>query len=275
MIAPGEALRQVRQQKPLVHHIMNQVTMGFVANGLLALGGKPLMARHKIEAAEAASKADALVLNIGTPEPDIVEAMLLAGQEANRRSIPIVFDPVGVGLSQFRRQAAEQILSQVKPTAICGNAAELSFLLDSNWLGRGVDTSDVKRAPSDIALQVAKQYRTLAILTGQTDVICQDDRAAVIEHGDEWLSLVTGTGCLATSVVAAFLAVRSRSPEGPTVEQEQWERGIAAMCSLGLAAEAAKPEATGPGSFQMALLDALYGLDETKLTEQAKITYLT
>ena len=44
--------------------------------------------------------ASALVLNIGTLSRAWVEAMLLAGQAANARGIPVVLDPVGAGATR-------------------------------------------------------------------------------------------------------------------------------------------------------------------------------
>lgn len=78
-------LEKVREENPLVHNITNQVVTNFTANGLLALGASPVMANAKEEVAEMAQLADALVLNIGTLTKETVEAMILAGQSANKR----------------------------------------------------------------------------------------------------------------------------------------------------------------------------------------------
>lgn len=59
----------------------NQVTMNFLANGILAAGGSPMMAHHYEEATEAVMAADALILNIGTVEPDLVKGMIIAGKK--------------------------------------------------------------------------------------------------------------------------------------------------------------------------------------------------
>ncbi|MET3291757.1 UNVERIFIED_CONTAM: hydroxyethylthiazole kinase [Brevibacillus sp. OAP136] len=270
MLTPGDALALVRQKRPVLHHIMNQVTMSFVANGVLALGGRPMMARHPDEAAEAASKADGLVLNLGTPTPETIEAMLLAGKAARVKGIPIVFDPVGVGLSAMRGDAATRILEELHPTAICGNAAELSYLLTREWHGKGIDAAAPVSDPVEIAVQVARRYRCLAVLTGKTDVICGGRLIATSGHGDEWLTLVTGTGCLATSIVALFLAA-IHSAEAGSKPHASWEASIAAVCTLGIAAEEARLAAAGPGKFQQELLDQLYTLQPALINTRAEI----
>src|SRR6478735_6542822 len=111
-------LQRVRAENPLVHNITNQVVTNFTANGLLALGASPVMANAKEEVAEMAQLADALVLNIGTMTKETVEAMILAGQSANKKGIPVLLDPVGVGATAFRMKAAKQLLEQVNMTVV-------------------------------------------------------------------------------------------------------------------------------------------------------------
>ena len=83
-MSAGSDLAAIRARKPLVHQITNYVVMNETANATLALGALPVMAHALQEVEEMASAASALVLNIGTPSDDWVEAMLLAGRAANR-----------------------------------------------------------------------------------------------------------------------------------------------------------------------------------------------
>ena len=98
---PWPDIQQIREKKPLVHNITNYVVMNTSANALLALGASPVMAHAVEEVAEMTGLAQALVLNIGTLSTPWVEAMVRAGQEANRRKIPVVLDPVGSGPQSF------------------------------------------------------------------------------------------------------------------------------------------------------------------------------
>ena len=82
--------------------------MNETANAILALGALPVMAHAKEEVREMVGLAGALVLNIGTLSEDWIEAMLLAGEAANERSIPVVLDPVGVGATAYRTATARQ-----------------------------------------------------------------------------------------------------------------------------------------------------------------------
>ena len=103
----------MRGSSPLIHCITNYVTAGDTANMLLAAGASPIMADDPSESAEITALAQGLTLNLGTPSGSRVEAMLRSGAEANRRGIPVVFDPVGAGCSGFRRNSAGEILRRV------------------------------------------------------------------------------------------------------------------------------------------------------------------
>lgn len=84
---------RVRKTAPLIHCITNYVTAGDVANLLLCRGRLPSHDRSPAETASTASASDGLVLNLGTLKIGSVTAMIRAGQAANRKGIPIIFDP--------------------------------------------------------------------------------------------------------------------------------------------------------------------------------------
>src|SRR5512135_15056 len=93
--SPSELLDRVRRQKPVVHHLTNWVTIYDCAQVVKTLGASPVMAHAREEVAEMAQIASALVLNIGTLTVEMVEAMKLAAQSANRKGIPVVLDACG------------------------------------------------------------------------------------------------------------------------------------------------------------------------------------
>src|ERR1035437_10326495 len=72
-----DLLDRVRQQKPVMHHLTNWVTIYDCAQVVKTLGASPVMAHAPEEAAEMAQIASALVLNIGTLTTDFVAAMKL------------------------------------------------------------------------------------------------------------------------------------------------------------------------------------------------------
>ncbi|RKP29297.1 HK-domain-containing protein [Metschnikowia bicuspidata] len=89
------------QQKPIVHHITNNVVKNFCANVTLALGASPIMSEYAPEFDELAGLAlpSSLVVNLGMPS-EAKMAVFLAGLRAyNSAKKPILFDPVAAGVT--------------------------------------------------------------------------------------------------------------------------------------------------------------------------------
>lgn len=141
----------IRAQMPLVHCITNYVTANDCANLLLACGASPIMADDPDECREVTRMCRALVLNLGTPSPRRTEAMLRSGREAVQMGLPVVFDPVGVGCSHMRMDAAARILSEAKPSIIRGNASEISALCELAHPEHGADYDDANASLAALA----------------------------------------------------------------------------------------------------------------------------
>ncbi|WP_339230078.1 hydroxyethylthiazole kinase [Oceanobacillus sp. FSL K6-2867] len=244
----SQIIKSVREKTPLIHHLTNQVVMNFTANGLLAFGGAPVMAKAEEEAEDMASIADGLLINIGTLTANDLDAMILAGKKANEKGIPVVLDPVGVAATTFRTAAVKQILKEVKPTAIKGNAGELAYLADIPWQTKGVESIGDGNA-EEIAQRVAKAYETTAVVTGKTDIICTGESCILNHTGHPTLAKVTGAGCLLGSILTACL----------TTDDPIEEQALTAVQFYGLAAShaAASPSVNGSGTFVAPFIDAL------------------
>ena len=247
----NERLRWIEEHKPLIHHITNYVVMNETANVTLCLGASPVMAHATEEVEEMASAAGALVINMGTPYPDLEEAMLAAGKAANRAGVPVVFDPVGVGATAYRTRIAKRLLDEVRFAAVRGNAAEMAALAGVEAEIRGVDSLSVGGDVGDIAASLATASGCVAAITGEVDVVSDGSRTFRIRNGHPLLGKVTGTGCMATTTVAVLLA--SGEPH--------LEATAAALALFGLAGEKAAGSSGGmPGSFHVELYNALYVL---------------
>lgn len=81
--------------------------MNDCANLTLALGASPIMSASPEEADELSLVVSALLLNLGTLSVEQSSCHRTAGKAANRNKKPIIFDPVGVGATSFRFQAAQ------------------------------------------------------------------------------------------------------------------------------------------------------------------------
>ena len=244
------AIAAVRTQSPLVHNITNYVVMNNSANALLAIGASPVMAHWVSEMEEMTAIAGALVLNIGTLDDKWIDGMLIAGKAAMRRGTPIVLDPVGVGATSQRTEAAMKIIDHCRPTIIRGNASEIMALVDASVKSKGVDSS----ASSDDALESAKRLAVdtgaVVVISGATDYITNGMDVYTVEGGSTMMTTVTGMGCTSTAIVGAFAAV----VEDPMIA------ATAAMAIMSLAGERAAEYSRGNGSMQVNFLDELYNL---------------
>jgi hydroxyethylthiazole kinase len=260
----GEALERIRAQKPLVHHITNLVVMSDTANVTLLVGALPVMAHAREEVADMVNLAGALVLNPGTLEPDWVEAMILAGRRANERGIPVVLDPVGAGATPYRTQTNLRLLRELRVAIVRGNAGEIGTLSGAGGVVRGVESIVGVEDPVAVAQNSARRWGAAVAITGKRDIVGDGERALGVDNGHPWLTAVVGTGCMSTTMVAAFAAV----------EADPLVAAAGGLACFGLAAERAAREARGPASFKDALFDALYQLTPDQLAEGARVAVL-
>ncbi len=259
----AENLRLLRAKKPLVHNITNYVVMNYTANALLACGASPVMAHAAEEVEEMVSLAGALVLNIGTLSPPWVEAMRKAGKRANALHVPVILDPVGAGATRLRSETAERLARELGLQVIRGNASEVLSLAGEQSKSRtkGVDSVHTVDQATATAMALARELGTTLAITGPVDLITDGERTCRVMNGHEMMGRVTGTGCTATALIGAFLAVNPDPLEAATI----------GLSYFGLAGERAAEKASGAGSFQIALLDALYAMKEEELEAGARI----
>jgi hydroxyethylthiazole kinase len=261
--SPGQALRELRERRPLVHQITNYVVMNETANATLALGALPVMAHAREEVEEMVALAGALVLNIGTLSPHWIDAMLLAGKAANEHGVPVVLDPVGAGATRFRTETARRLLDEVKVAVLRGNQGEVATLVGMQAEVRGVESIGAGGEPADLARTAARNLGLVASVTGPIDHVSDGERVLAVANGHELLAAVTGTGCMSSAITGCFLAVARDRP---------LEASAGALAAFGVAAEDAARDAKGPGSFHVGLYDALAALEPDALDARAKIS---
>lgn len=251
----------IRERRPLIHHITNFVVMNETANATLCIGALPVMAHAVEEVEEMVGAAGALVLNIGTLTPELVDSMITAGRKANELGVPVVLDPVGAGATRLRTEAARRLTTEVRPAIVRGNAAEIATLGGLAAEIRGVESMGVEVEPRTIALETARKLEAVVAITGATDVVSDGSRTVTVENGHPMLGKVTGTGCMATTIVAGFAAV----------EPDAAMAAAGGLVAFGLAGERAAQTAAGPGSFHVALYDALAALTADDIRQNARI----
>ncbi len=241
-VIAAEILERVRTRQPRIHCITNAVAQNFTANVLLSIGAIPSMTISRDEIRAFVKSADALLINLGTFDSDRRAAVDAAmGAVAGK---PWVLDPVLVDRSPPRAGYAAGLLACL-PAAVRLNAGEFAAL--------GGQGNDVAR--------FAKLHDTVIALSGPTDTVTDGTRSFTLNNGHPLMARVTAMGCAGSAVLAACLAVESNATTA----------AAAALLMFGIAGEVAAAESRGPGSFAVAMLDALSTLDRATIVRFAKV----
>ncbi len=253
-------LEQLRKRRPLVHCLTNGVVKNFTANVLLAIGAAPAMVEHPEEAAQFAGIADALLVNLGTLDEPQMAAMPRAIGSALAAGKPWVLDPVAVGPLGVRTVFAREIV-QKRPAIVRGNASEIIALAGQAGRGRGVDSGDSAETAIEAARALARQTGGAVLTTGATDYATDGTHTLACHNGHILLTRVTGVGCAQGALTAACAAVA----ESPLAA------AAASAVLMGVAGDRAARVGARPGTFAVALLDALDELDPAILRKEAKL----
>ena len=257
-------LEVLRADPPLTHCITNSVVTGFTANVLLAIGAAPAMVDIVGESGMFAGIASGLLVNLGTPTPEQREASLEAVEGATASGTPWVLDPVAIGALPVRTALAHRLAEQ-RPTAIRGNASEILALAGLSAGGRGVDATDSADAAIDAARALASRFASVVAVSGPVDLITDGERVLRLANGHELLTRVTGGGCALGAVMAAFLGAARARATPPLLAV------ASASLVYTIAAERAASASTGPGSFAVALLDALAAVQPADIESAARV----
>lgn len=258
-------LNAVIDKKPRIHCITNIVSANLTANGLIACGASPIMAQDPEEVYEICTACDGLSLNLGTPNPRKIEAMLIAGRTANELGRPVVLDPVAVGASKFRMRSAQKLLESIEFSAIRGNISEIKSLAVGTTNTYGVDAEDFDENSLDDIVYLARRFsqktKAVVAVSAAVDVVTDGKDAYIIKNGTKMLSKVTGSGCMLTAISTAYIVA---NPENPLMAM------VSSLCALGVCGERAEKNSVGNGSFAVNLLDEISNLQGETLSLEAK-----
>jgi len=245
--AAPDILARLRARSPRIHCITNTVAQNFTANVLLAAGCIPSMTLSPEEIGAFVAGAQGLLVNLGTFDAERREATKIAVDAAVRAKLPWVLDPVFVDRAPPRAAFARELIGR-GPAAVRLNHAEFSAL------GGGSMTREN-------AIGYARAKRTVVALSGETDLITDGARVAAVANGHALMAKVTAMGCAGSALVTACLAL----------EPDAFRAAAAALVIIGVAGELAAEKSAGPGSFAVAIIDALHDLDGPTLVARAKV----
>ena len=236
--------KRIKEEKPLIHCITNPISIHDCANVVLAVGARPIMAEHPAEVTGITASAGALMLNLGNITDARIESMKRSMRTAMENKIPVLLDLVGVACSDLRLNLARELLRIGHPAVLA---------------------------------------------TGKQDFVTDGERVVLVQNGSAALSGITGTGCMVGALTAAFLPGcedNIAKEMTDSIEAGVWSgvemelngrsgnylaAAVLGTALMGIAGEEAEKISRGPGSFQVNLLDEIYGLSDRQLLDLLKI----
>ncbi len=264
-------MANVKGKSPVIHCITNYVTVTACANILLASGASPIISDDEREAEEITALCQGLIINIGTLNKNTIQSMFIAGKKANESGNPVVLDPVGAGASGLRTETALKLINEIKFTAIRGNYSEIraiaagsiipSDAIDENHENSGDDhLGDAIKT----AKKLAKKTGSIIIITGAIDIVTDGKRTFLIRNGHPMMSWITGSGCMLSTLLTAYLTAN---------KENLIEAAVASVCVMGICGQNAfkrmKKNVDGNASYSNYLIDAVCLLDGVNLLLEA------
>ncbi|WP_165060856.1 MULTISPECIES: hydroxyethylthiazole kinase [unclassified Adlercreutzia] len=252
------AVRSVRESNQLAGSVTNGVTMDFVANAQLAVGGSAAMVYLPDEAEFLIEASGAFYINMGTLMPIYEQTIPAATKKAAELNKPWVLDPVGIGIGSLRTKLLSD-MAGCKPSIIRGNASEIMALADlwgllddSSARGnvRGVDATDSVSSAAEAAVALARWTRGAVAVSGEEDLVSDGQLIARSYGGSSLMEKVTGFGCSLGGVMAVYAA--SASP---------FIAALASVALYNLAGLRAAQKASTPASFKAAFIDELFSAE--------------
>lgn len=288
--------KRIKEEKPLIHCITNPISIHDCANVVLAVGARPIMAEHPAEVTGITASAGALMLNLGNITDARIESMKRSMRTAMENKIPVLLDLVGVACSDLRLDLAMELLRIGHPAVLKGNMSELLAVsgLPSHAIGIDAGAQDALTAEnmetvSEVLRAFSRGNQAIVLATGKQDFVTDGERIVLVQNGSAALSGITGTGCMVGALTAAFLPGcedNIAKEMTDSIEADVWSGGemgfnersgnylaaaVLGTALMGIAGEEAEKISRGPGSFQVNLLDEIYGLSDRQLLDLLKI----
>jgi hydroxyethylthiazole kinase len=250
----SELVNKIKHCQPLILNVTNDVTMDFIANGLLSLGASPIMTQSAEEIEDLLKLARAVVINIGTLNDAFIGLCEQVCHTANQLGVPIILDPVGAGASPYRTSACHHLLNRYQFSIIRGNASEILALSGSQQNTKGVDSTIATDLVLESAQILSAHHQVVIVISGKTDAVLDENQVRFFERGSSLMPRITGSGCLLSAVIGAFHAVHP----------QRFNAAAAAVVFYGVCGELAAQKANAPGLFKPYFLDSLSFLPESK-----------
>ncbi|WP_055426437.1 hydroxyethylthiazole kinase [Bifidobacterium aesculapii] len=270
-----QAAEAVRERTPMAQSFTNFVTINLVANAQLAAGGAAAMSFLPDDVVDTASMSGADYINVGTLLPFYKDALPKIARAFRKTGHKWVLDPVAAGIGSTRTEILRAFRA-APPTVVRGNASEIIALAtmwglvspDDATRPAGVESVDEVEAAVEPAKALARFLAASApggeaavAVSGKADLVTDGATVYRLPGGSPMMAKITGAGCSLGGVTAVYLAVT-----------DPLTAALAATALYDRAGEAAEKVSNGPGSFQVAFLDALWNTTPDQIASSPILT---
>ena len=159
----------------------------------------------------------------------------------------------------------------MKFSVIRGNVSEIKTLAGGGGATKGVDAAEEDAINNntidktlELAVEFAKNTGAVIVITGKTDIVTDGEKSFLIYNGNKLMSSVTGTGCMLSALMTAFIAAN---------DDNVLDAAAAAVCTMGLCGEKAIDRMTasdGNSSYRNYIIDAVFNLRADELERGAR-----
>lgn len=257
MIDFDKTFNRLMEETHTIHSIVSPLIANDVANVLLSLNQSPFMAEYYRETYEITKDSDALLVNLGTLNETKLKGIKEALKSDKDNEVPIILDPVGASATKIRLDASLYYLNNYPINILKGNYSELFSIHHKKLSTKGVDSDNInKEEIIKISKELSTMYNIIVVATGKEDIISFKDETLILKNGSEYLSKVTGTGCILGAIIAACSSF-----------EISMEAIALAVSIMNISAERAS-KSKGMASFKLSLLDEISLISKEKIKER-------
>ncbi len=201
--------------RPLIHCISNEISAESVANCLLYLNARPIMAYDEREITDINQASQVLFINLGQMNINKEKGILRAARLSRQSHKPWGIDIVGIAASQVRKDLVQELVD-LGPSLVKGNLSEMRHFCQLASPARGVDTApqdNELKAIQELAFQMnvlsLKKPHTCYVATGAIDIMSYQGETLLLENGVPQLDQFVGSGDMVGSMMVACLTQTS------------------------------------------------------------------
>jgi len=243
----NEILVKIRKERPFIFNISNFFPMDLIASGVRSLGAFLVMSNAKQEIEELLGLSKAVVINLGKLNDEYIVLCNRICKIANNLNIPIILDPVGAGASQYRTDAAINMIDHYKISVVRAYPNEIVGLLTRQLTIPNNKLIDHNTSIENSKL-LSEKHNIAVVVSGRRHMVIDSNKINQFNFDSLILQKVAGIGTLLSFIIGAFHAMEE-------------DRFIAAQAAVSFYANCVGPassKASGPASLIMELIDKLY-----------------